>query len=334
MAWSRSAVSQRTAPVATNVRASESVQGLAGRHAAAHSSVRVHGSVCWMVRRRGRAGLWAVMQRARGSLAVCVGLPRRGEIGRLAPISRSADCRLCHNSVLKCAVQGEHPRLHHRQEAQKSPAHFHPQTSWTLVLRTLAVHVSMENSGEAEDAKPKKRARSALRLGPKERAARAQAAKEEETAAAAAAAKPTGSKRAKAPKAEKPAHEVFVANLPFDVTEERVSAPACAEGVRVSAPACAECPSSALARQHVQSALAAAHPCGWAPPLPRLGTAGAWPPVRPPAAPEAGRLAQACPLAPRGAAAPLGPSETACARVPGPRSPGSHLRLSPPPTQG
>ena len=201
MAWSRSAVSQRTAPVATNVRASESVQGLAGRHAAAHSSVRVHGSVCWMVRRRGRAGLWAVMQRARGSLAVCVGLPRRGEIGRLAPISRSADCRLCHNSVLKCAVQGEHPRLHHRQEAQKSPAHFHPQTSWTLVLRTLAVHVSMENSGEAEDAKPKKRARSALRLGPKERAARAQAAKEEETAAAAAAAKPTGSKRAKAPKA-------------------------------------------------------------------------------------------------------------------------------------
>ena len=80
----------------------------------------------------------------------------------------------------------------------------------------------MENSGEAEDAKPKKRARSALRLGPKERAARAQAAKEEETAAAAAAAKPTGSKRAKAPKAEKPAHEVFVANLPFDVTEERV----------------------------------------------------------------------------------------------------------------
>lgn len=62
----------------------------------------------------------------------------------------------------------------------------------------------MENSGEAEDAKPKKRARSALRLGPKERAARAQAAKEEETAAAAAAAKPTGSKRAKAPKAEKP----------------------------------------------------------------------------------------------------------------------------------
>ena len=84
---------------------------------------------------------------------------------------------------------------------------------------------SMENSGETEDAKPKKRARSALRPGPKERAAAQQAAKEEETAvaaAAAAAAKPSGGKRAKAPKAEKPAHEVFVANLPFEVTEERL----------------------------------------------------------------------------------------------------------------
>ena len=79
----------------------------------------------------------------------------------------------------------------------------------------------MESNAESLDAKPKKRARSALRLGPKERAAAQQAAKEEEAAAAAAAAKPSA-KRAKAPKAEKPAHEVFVANLPFDVTEERV----------------------------------------------------------------------------------------------------------------
>ena len=94
----------------------------------------------------------------------------------------------------------------------------------------------MENSGEAEDAKPKKRARSALRLGPKERAAAQQAAKEEETAAAAAAAKPSGGKRAKAPKAEKPAHEVFVANLPFEVTEERLRAPACAKCRRRSHP--------------------------------------------------------------------------------------------------
>ena len=90
----------------------------------------------------------------------------------------------------------------------------------------------MENS--AEDAKPKKRARSALRLGPKERAAAAQAVKDEETAAATA--KPSSSKRAKPPKAAPPAHEVFVANLPFDVTEERVRAPACSDAVSRSHP--------------------------------------------------------------------------------------------------
>ena len=85
---------------------------------------------------------------------------------------------------------------------------------------------TMDSSAETAEAKPKKRARSANRPGPKERAAqqaaKEQAAKEEEAAAAAAAAAKPSGKRAKAAKAEKPAHEVFVANLPFDVTEERL----------------------------------------------------------------------------------------------------------------
>ena len=82
-----------------------------------------------------------------------------------------------------------------------------------------------ESTGETDpaEAKPKKRARSALRPGPKERAAAQQAAKEEETAAAAAAAKPSSSsKRAKPKAAATAAHEIFVANLSFEVTEERV----------------------------------------------------------------------------------------------------------------
>ena len=93
--------------------------------------------------------------------------------------------------------------------------------------RSLSVVLRhMESSAQTQDAKPKKRARSANRPGPKERAAqqaaKEQAAKEEEAAAAAAAAAKPSGKRAKAAKAEKPAHEVFVANLPFDVTEERL----------------------------------------------------------------------------------------------------------------
>ena len=89
--------------------------------------------------------------------------------------------------------------------------------------RSLSVVLRhMESSAQTQDAKPKKRARSANRPGPKERAAAQHAAKEEEAAAAAAAAAKPSAKRAKAAKAEKPAHEVFVANLPFDVTEERL----------------------------------------------------------------------------------------------------------------
>ena len=129
--------------------------------------------------------------------------------------------------LVDCSCQKS--TLRRKPSASKSgscetPA-FPPSANLDASVLSAKQRASMENSGETEDAKPKKRARSALRPGPKERAAAQQAAKEEETAvaaAAAAAAKPSGGKRAKAPKAEKPAHEVFVANLPFEVTEERL----------------------------------------------------------------------------------------------------------------
>lgn len=78
---------------------------------------------------------------------------------------------------------------------------------------------------QAEESQKKrgKRARSASRPGPRERAA---AAAQQSEATEEPAAVPASSKRAKpavaAATPSPPAHEVFVANLPFDVTEERL----------------------------------------------------------------------------------------------------------------
>ena len=85
------------------------------------------------------------MQRRTCQSQVCVGLARRGEIGRLAPISRSADCRLCHNSVLTCTarVEDERPRS---LRVEKCGRFFELPADAVVEARVLALNSAREDA--------------------------------------------------------------------------------------------------------------------------------------------------------------------------------------------